>query len=86
METPIEETIGYKIAISFKPFIDPKCTEYIEIVKDMARAINKHVDIAWQGKYTDTSLRVRQLLTSLEYDKLTDYQAKCVLLVEQHLK
>lgn len=40
----IEETLGFEIAIAFKPFIDSKCTEHIEIVKDMARAINRHID------------------------------------------
>jgi hypothetical protein len=43
----IEETNGYKIAIAFKPFIDPKCTEHMEIVKDMAKSINsgfKNID------------------------------------------
>ena len=39
-EQAIEETQGYKLAIAFKPFIDPKCTEHMEIVKDMAKAIN----------------------------------------------
>lgn len=34
------ETIGYKTAIAFKPFIDPKCSEHMEIIKDMAKAIN----------------------------------------------
>lgn len=36
----IEDTKGYQVAMSFKPFINPKCTEHMEIVKDMARSIN----------------------------------------------
>lgn len=40
-EIKTEETDGYKLAISFKPFIDPKCTEHMEIVKDMAKSINR---------------------------------------------
>jgi hypothetical protein len=32
------------------------------------------------------AMRIRQLLSALDYDKLSDYQAKCVLLVEQELK
>lgn len=40
---PLEETLGFKIAMTFKPFIDPKCSEHMEIVKDMARSINRHI-------------------------------------------
>ncbi len=36
----LESTIGYQLAIAFKPFINPKCSEHMEIVKDMARSIN----------------------------------------------
>ena len=36
----IEETKGYKIAITFKPFIGAGCTGHMEIVKGMAKAIN----------------------------------------------
>ena len=43
-KTLIEDTIGYKVAITFKPFINPKCSEHMEIVKDMARAINSAYD------------------------------------------
>lgn len=37
-------------------------------------------------RYNDLSARVRQLLSALEYDKLTDFQAKLVLLVERELQ
>lgn len=35
-----EGTAGYQLAMSFKPFINPACTEHMEIVKDMAKSIN----------------------------------------------
>jgi hypothetical protein len=34
---------------------------------------------------SDLAIRARQLLSSLEYEKLTDFQAKCVLLLEKEL-
>lgn len=37
-------------------------------------------------KESELAVRVRQLLSALDYDKLTDFQARCVLLVEQELK
>jgi hypothetical protein len=37
----LERSTGYAIAISFKPFIDPKCSDHMEIVRDMARSINR---------------------------------------------
>lgn len=39
----LEDTKGYKLAISFKPFINPKCTEHMEIVKGMAMSINRNI-------------------------------------------
>lgn len=39
----LEATIGFKIAMTFKPFIDKDCIEHMEIVKDMARSINKNI-------------------------------------------
>ena len=37
-------------------------------------------------KYEDLKLRVKQTLSSLEYNSLTDFQAKCVLLLEKEIK
>ncbi len=37
-------SLGYKVAISFKPFINPACTEHMEIVKDMAKSINRAIN------------------------------------------
>lgn len=42
--TDLQKTKGFQIAMSFKPFIDPKCAEHMEIVKDMARTINRHLN------------------------------------------
>lgn len=39
----LQDSIGFKVAMSFKPFINPKCSEHMEIVKDMARAINSAI-------------------------------------------
>ena len=76
----IEETKGYKLAMSFKPFIDPKCSEHMEIVKDMAKSINSTFD------NSNLKMRVRQFLSSLDYTSLTDFQAKCALLLENEMK
>jgi hypothetical protein len=43
MKTEIEETTGYKLAIMFKPFINPKCTDHMEIVKGLAKSINSAI-------------------------------------------
>lgn len=85
IETSIEETIGYKIAISFKPFIDPKCTEHIEIVKDMANSINSGFISVITSREIVIKKRVRQLLSALVYEKLTDYTSHVVLLLEKDL-
>lgn len=82
----IEETYDYKIALQFAPFIDPKCKEHLEIIKDFAKSINIGYKSIYGGKESLLKTRVRQLLTALDYDKLTDYQAKCVLLIEKDLK
>ncbi len=75
----LNETKGYQLAISFKPFIDPKCKEHDEIVKDMAKAINRQI------QNSELKSRVKQFLSSLNYNTLTDFQAKCVLLLEKEL-
>lgn len=82
----IEETVGYGLAMSFKPFIDPKCTEHMEIVNDMAKAINRSIPASKKEPTEDLKMRVKQLLSALDYGSLTDFQAKCVLLVERELK
>jgi hypothetical protein len=43
MEKELEQTDGYKLAMMFKPFINPKCTEHMEIVKGMAKSINSAI-------------------------------------------
>lgn len=83
----LEASYGLKVALTFKPFIDPKCTEHEEIVRDFGKAIDnailkKNGDIAI-AKMEMLIARVKQTLTALDYEKLTDYQAKCVLLLEQ---
>jgi len=84
----LEETKGYQVAMSFKPFIDPKCSEHGEIVKDMAKSINSaiHYVVIENNKNKNLVMRVKQFLSSLDYGKLTDFQAKCALLLEQELK
>jgi len=47
----LEDTIGFQLAMTFKPFIDPKCTEHMEIVKDMAKSINRHI-----GGFTESDI------------------------------
>jgi hypothetical protein len=37
-------------------------------------------------KNSDLAARARQFLSSLDYDTLTDFQAKCALLLEKELK
>ena len=76
----LEDTKGYQLAMAFKPFIDPKCSEHMEIVKDMAKSINSTFD------NSNLKMRVRQFLSSLDYNSLTDFQAKCALLLENEMK
>lgn len=78
----IEQTKGYDLAIAFKPFIDPKCTEHLEIVKDVAKSINRLIETQ-QIKNNLLTDRIRQFLSALDYDKLSDFQCKCVLLLEK---
>jgi hypothetical protein len=87
----LEETKGYQVAMSFKPFIDPRCSEHGEIVKDMAKSINSAIQYAIVENIKNANnenliMRVEQFLSSLDYGKLTDFQAKCALLLEQELK
>jgi hypothetical protein len=91
MEKPLTE--GEMVAISFKPFINPKCTEHDEIVKDFAKSIDGAIRRSLQSnqcedciKATNLKTRVKQLLSSLNYESLNDFQAKCVLLLERELK
>lgn len=42
-ETEISEA-AMQTAMSFKPFIDPKCQQHDEIVKDMAKSIQRVID------------------------------------------
>lgn len=88
---PITE--GEMIAISFRPFINPKCTEHDEIVKDFAKSIDGAIRRSIQSNQCEDCInannikaRVKQLLTSLNYESLNDFQAKCVLLLEKQLK
>ena len=58
-------------------------TEFIELrdeLRDKIRELRKDI------KQSNLAARVRQFLSALEYEKLTDFQAKCVLLLEQELK
>lgn len=75
-----EPTIGEQLAWSFRPFINPKCIEIDEIVKDIAKAIDNQI-----AKHDKTLLiaRVKQTLSALDFDKLTDFQAKCILLLSE---
>lgn len=82
-----EKSEGLKVACSFRPFIDPKCSGHDEIIRDMGRAIDSAI-LRKNGDITIAKMemliaRVKQTLTSLDYEKLTDYQAKCVLLLEK---
>jgi len=54
-------------------------TDFIEM-RDEIRELRKGI------KESNLAARVRQFLSALEYEKLTDFQAKCVLLLEQELK
>lgn len=89
-EIKIEETIGFQLAMSFKPFIDPNCGEHMEIVKDMAKAINnvckKSVNQPTEDSADILVLRVKQFLTVLDYDGLTNFQKDCAALLERDLK
>lgn len=88
-----KQTLGEALAITFKPFIDPKCKEHNEIVKDMARAIDRSFNASFKNIVTPLEIenntplkrRVKQLLSALDYERLTDYQAKIVLLLERDL-
>lgn len=83
----LEASEGLRVALTFKPFINTQCTEHEEIVRDFGKAIDsailrKGADIT-TAKMEMVIARAKQVLTSLDYEKLTDYQAKCVLLLEK---
>lgn len=84
-----EITKGYSLAMSFKPFIGSEVKKHMEVVKDMAKAIDAAINDAVaknnNGVLPDFVGRVKQLLSALDYEKLTDFQAKCVLLLEKEL-
>lgn len=77
-------TKGIELAYTFRPFIThpPQLQKDVdETIVDMGRAIDKLMETT-----PPIEARVRQLLSALEYEKLTDFQAKIVLLLEQELK
>lgn len=89
MKEQIEDTAGYRLAMTFKPFISDRCIEHMEIVKDMARAINSQIKACNPPETKSNEMliaRVRQFLTALNYESLNDFQGKCALLLEQELK
>lgn len=83
----LEASVGLQVAFTFKPFIDPKCTEHEEILRNFGKAIDNAIirnrNAISNEKTENIVARVKQTLTSLDYEKLTDYQAKCVLLLEK---
>jgi len=80
MHTPLEQ-MCYQTAMSFKPFIDPKCTEHMEIVKDMAKSIRSVA----RNNNDLLKARVKQFLSSLDYNSFTDFQKQCAELLESEL-
>lgn len=54
--------------------------------KDFTDLIEQNRKLKQHILYSDLAVRLRQFLSSIDYSTLTDYQAKCVLLLEQELK
>lgn len=81
------KTIGQQLAMSFRPFLSPG----LQTVKDVDEAVinmGKAIDYQFSINiaHADVISRVKQLLSALNYEALTDYQAKCVLLLERELE
>ena len=80
-----DTSIGQRLAMSFRPFLSPGLEsgkDVDEAVMNMGDAIDNQLSI----RHSDLKLRIKQLLSTLDYDKLTDYQAKCILLLEKEMK
>jgi len=78
-------TEGRKIAMSFFPFVSPGVNS-IKDAEEVIAQLEKSIDDVILSKNSIILLRVSQLLSSLDYEKLTDFQSKCVLLLELELK
>jgi len=76
---PLIEGINYVLEFSFNAVNAMKGNkEFMELAEEN-RELRNHI------KCSKLAQRVRQFLSALEYEKLTDFQAKCVLLLEREL-
>lgn len=74
-------TKGELFVAQIRPFIGQKCSSPNEVVKAIAKDLDRLLD-----EYQEIIDRSKQLLSALDYGELTDYQGKVVLLLEQKLK
>lgn len=76
-------TKGEILAGSFRPFISPgvKGTKEVidEVIEGMAKSIDKAIN------EDELRMRIKQLLSSLEYEKLSPYQKDIIVLLEKDL-
>lgn len=81
----------HSLAMSYRPFIHLIGTDkdVNKVIESLEKSIHKVVDCAIdaaQSNREEIITRVKQVLSSIDYAKLTDFQAKCVLLLEQSIK
>lgn len=87
-----QSTKGEQLAESIRPFISMGVENgYMDetianIAKSIDRAINDACSDREHNVLPNVIHRVKQTLSALDYNKLTDFQAKCVLLLEQYIK
>lgn len=83
-----ETSKGLKMAITFRPFLTntPDSIDDVNLtVNDMGKSIDKLIDSELEP-YKDITTRVNQFLSCLEFEKLTDYQCKVILLLQDTIK
>lgn len=80
-------TTGQTLAVSFRPFISPG-VKSLKDVDAVVVAMSKDIDRVINDAKTNNNIitRINQLLSALDYESLTDFQSKCVLLLERELK
>lgn len=78
--SPLIEGVNLVLEFGFEAVNAIKGNEDFMSMANEIRTLRKGI------KDSDLAARVRQLLSAIDYGELTDFQAKCVLLVERELK
>lgn len=75
-------TKGEQIAASFRPFFLLELTTNTDI-NEVLQVLAKSIDNAIENVNNTIILKLKQFLSTIEYERLTAYQAECVESLER---